>query len=227
MRIHTKLVFDRDGKLIHEEGFEYSGPVAECKKGRNPLSSAASTGENLGNTANQIAGQDQGIQSGYRNQSDAAVANQMNTNGGLSPLVAKQLANQQGLTAKAYSGQAQGALKGLTARGMSAAPTGMESSIRNTAINNAGQAETGNVGNAFGTQNELNQRGIQYLTGQQQLYNPLNAVEAGSQAVNATTNAGSALNKAGSTLGDIGSGLTTLAGLGGLKGLRTSVMGGK
>jgi hypothetical protein len=32
MRITTKAVFNLDGELIHWEGYEYSGPVEECKR---------------------------------------------------------------------------------------------------------------------------------------------------------------------------------------------------
>lgn len=87
-------------------------------------------------------------------------------------------------------------------RGMGSAPAGLTASIKNSAVNNAGNAETGAVGNAFETQNRLNNTA----------YNPaIEATNAVSNSVNAATGAGSALNKAGSTLGDIGSGLSGLA----------------
>lgn len=32
MRIHTKIVIGWDGKVLEEEGYDYYGPVAECKR---------------------------------------------------------------------------------------------------------------------------------------------------------------------------------------------------
>lgn len=33
MKIYTKIVLDSNGKIIEENSYEYSGPLAECKKG--------------------------------------------------------------------------------------------------------------------------------------------------------------------------------------------------
>ena len=164
------------------------------KKGRGALGNAASAGQTNTTDAQNIAGK-------ATNIADSEV----NTNGGLSPLVSKQLANEKGQIGKTYSTAAQAADRGLSMRGMGVAPSGLSASIKNSAINNEGQAETGAVGNAFGTQNELNNTA----------YNqPLKAIDTANGGVAATTNAGTALNKAGSTLGDIGSGLSGLAGIG-------------
>lgn len=164
------------------------------KKGRGALGNAASAGQTNTTDAQNIAGK-------ATNIADSEV----NTNGGLSPLVSKQLANEQGAIGKAYTGASQAAQRGLTQRGMGVAPSGLSASITNTGINNAGQAQTGAVGNAFGTQNQLNNSAYAQ---------PLNAINTANGGVSATTNAGTALNKAGSTLGDIGSGLSGLAGIG-------------
>lgn len=220
MRITTKATYASIEDFINGvqpaiwEGFEYDGPVALAKKGRNQLASASNAGVSNTSSAQDIAKQDQGIQKGYRNQSDQIANSQTNTNGGLSPLVAKQLANEQGMIGKTYANAAQGANKGLAERGMGVAPSGLSSSINNTAINNAGQAQTGMVGNAFGTQNQLNQGTLGYDVGQQQQYDPLRALHTANEGVEATTGAASALNKAGSTLGDIGSGLQQLTSIG-------------
>ena len=139
---------------------------------------AAQAAKGLGAVAQTYTGNQNQAYSTGNNIVDAG----LNTSGGLSPLVSKQLANEQGLTGKAFQGQAQAGLRGLTQRGMGAAPTGLESSIRNTAINNAGQAETGNIGQAFGRQNELNNQALNYEQGQQQIYNPVSAYGAESQA---------------------------------------------
>jgi len=165
------------------------------KKGRGTLGTAASGATGNIGTANNLEQQGQNIAN-----------SEINTSGGLSPLVSKQLANQTGAINKAYSDQAEAADRGLAQRGMGVAPSGMSASIKNTAINNAGQATTGAVGNAFGTQNTLNNTALSQ---------PLSALNAGTGAVNSAVGAGKALNTAGSTLGDIGSGLSGLAGIGG------------
>ncbi len=165
------------------------------KKGRGALGNAAQAGQ----TATQ-SGQ------GLVNQGENIANSEINTNGGLSPLVSKQLANEQGMIGKTYAAAGQAADRGLSQRGMGVAPSGLSASIKNTAINNAGQAETGATGSAFGTQNQLNNTA---------LAQPISALNATTGGINATTQAGSALNQAGSTLGDVGSGLSGLAGIGG------------
>lgn len=194
-------------------GFEHSGPIAELKKGRNQLTSASNAG--VANT-----GTAQGLEQQGQNIANSEIA----TQGNLSPLVSKQLANERGLIGNAYSGATQAAQRGLANRGMGAAPSGLQSSIANTAINNQGKAETEATGNAFGAQNQLNNTALNI---------PLAGVNAVNQGVGATTEAGTALNKAGSLAGDIGSGLGGLLGtatglnkLGGFSGIGRSVWKG-
>jgi hypothetical protein len=177
-----------------EEGFEYRGPLAECKKGREELKKSTDAGLADTKSAQDIAG-----------NADKIAASEVNTNGGLSPLVAKQLAGEQGMIGKTYADASRAADRGLSMRGMGVAPSGLSASIKNTGINNAGEAETGAVGNAFGMQNQLNNSAYTQ---------PLNALGVANGGVGASTNAATALNKAGSTLGDIGSGLSGLAGIG-------------
>ena len=87
---------------------------------------------------------------------------------------------------------------------MSAAPSGLQASITNSAINNAGQAKTGAIGNAFGTQNELNQTAL----------NPaISALGATTGATNAATGANTALSQMPSTGANVFSGLQGLAGM--------------
>jgi hypothetical protein len=88
---------------------------------------------------------------------------------------------------------------------MSAAPSGLQASITNSAVNNAGQAKTGAIGNAFGTQNELNQTAL----------NPaISALGATTGATNAATGANQALAAMPTTAGNIFSGLQGLGNLG-------------
>lgn len=181
---------DGNNPLIWE-GFEWRGPVVELKKGRGALNKAAgSAGQNVNNAQGTV------------NNTNAIAGSEVNTTGGLSPLVSKQLANEKAQIGQAYQGAAAAAKRGLAMRGMGVAPSGMDASVTNTSINNQGRAETGATGNAFATQNELNNTA----------YNPVIAAEnAETGAVNSETGAGSALNRAGSTVGDIGTGLSGLA----------------
>lgn len=165
------------------------------KKGRGALGNAAQAGQTATQSGQDLVGQGQKIAN-----------SEIDTSGGLSPLVAKQLANEHGMIGKTYSDASRAANRGLAMRGMGAAPTGLAASVTNTGINNAGQAQTGAVGNAFGVQNQLNNTA---------LAQPISALNATTNGVNATTGAATALNKAGSTLGDIGSGLSGLANIGG------------
>ena len=130
------------------------------------------------------------------------VANsEVNTSGGLSPLVGKQLANEEGQIGKAYQGATQAALRGNTQRGMGVGPSGLTASVENTGINNAGAARTGAIGNAFGTQNTLNNTAYAQ---------PISALNAENGSVNASTGANTALNNMPTTAGQIFSGLEGL-----------------
>jgi hypothetical protein len=73
--ISTKIVIDIEtGRVLEREGFFYSGPVAQLKKGRQQAEQAATGGVNLGNQASKIATQNQGIQQGYRAAGDTAAS---------------------------------------------------------------------------------------------------------------------------------------------------------
>jgi len=131
------------------------------------------------------------------------VANsEVNTSGGLSPLVGKQLANEEGQIGKAYQGATQAALRGNTQRGMGVGPSGLTASVENTGINNAGAARTGAIGNAFGTQNTLNNTAYAQ---------PISALNAENGSVNASTGANTALNNMPTTAGQIFGGLQGLS----------------
>ena len=155
------------------------------------------------NTVKQ-AGQGITTGQGLENQAQNIASQSINTSGGLSPLVSRQLANNEGQIQKSYASAAQGAQRGLAQRGMSAAPSGLQASITNSAVNNAGQAKTGAIGNAFGTQNELNQTAL----------NPaISALGATTGATNAATGANTALSQMPSTGANVFSGLQGLAGM--------------
>jgi hypothetical protein len=88
---------------------------------------------------------------------------------------------------------------------MGVAPSGLQASIQNSAINNAGQAKTGAIGNAFGTQNELNNTALSQ---------PISALNATTGGVNASTGASQALSNMPTFGGQVFSGLQGLAGTG-------------
>ena len=150
------------------------------------------------------AGQDVTTGQGLENQGQNIASSEINTSGGLSPLIAKQLAGNEAAIGKSYASAAQGAQRGLAQRGMSAAPSGLQASITNSAINNAGQAKTGAIGSAFGEQNMLNN---------QALAQPISALGATTGATNAATGANQALSNMPTLGGQIFSGLQGLGGM--------------
>ena len=155
------------------------------------------------NTVKQ-AGQDITTGQGLENQGQNIASSEINTSGGLSPLVSRQLANNEGQIQKSYASAAQGAQRGLAQRGMSTAPSGLQASITNSAINNAGQAKTGAIGSAFGEQNMLNN---------QALAQPISALGATTGATQAATGANQALSNMPTLGGQIFSGLQGLGGM--------------
>ena len=166
------------------------------------MSTAGNKGLATGATA---AGAALGTDAGTVGQAQNIASSEINTSGGLSPLVSKQLANEQGLIGKAYTTQAQAANRGLAQRGMGVAPSGLSASINNTAINNAGMQDTNAVGGAFGKQLELNNTAL----------NPVIAAEnAQTGAIGANTGANVAENQENTIGGDIGMGLSGLSSLG-------------
>ena len=153
------------------------------------------------NTVKQ-AGQGITTGQGLENQAQNIASQSINTSGGLSPLVSRQLANNEGQIQKSYASAAQGAQRGLAQRGMGVAPSGLQASITNSAINNAGQAKTGAIGSAFGEQNMLNN---------QALAQPISALGATTGATNAATGANQALSNMPTIGGQIFSGMQGLA----------------
>lgn len=147
---------------------------------------------------------------GLVNNATNVANSEVNTNGGLSPLVSKQLAGNEADISKAYTGATQAANRGLTQRGMGIGPSGLSASIENTGINNAGQAKTGAIGNAFSTQNTLNNTAYAQ---------PISALNAENGAINASSGANTAYANMPTTAGNIFSGLQGLTGMG------TSIIG--
>jgi len=85
---------------------------------------------------------------------------------------------------------------------MGVAPSGLQASFQNSQIQNAGAAKTGAIGNAFNTQQELNQTAL----------NPaISALGATTGATNAATGANQALSNMPTIGGQIFSGMQGLA----------------
>jgi hypothetical protein len=187
-------------------------PVSGGKKGRSAGNTATTGLNNLGAQAGGIATADQGIQSGYRGSADPFAKSLIPTaNGALSPYAASQFGQEKQQIGKTYNDLSQVGLKQLGNRGL-AAP-GSSASIINTDNANAGAATTGAYNTAM--QNTLGQglAGINYMQGQQQIYNPNQAIAAATGAYGGGIQGAKFLNGAGSTLGDIGAGLSGIAGL--------------
>lgn len=131
------------------------------------------------NAASNLAGQYQGLQSGYRKAGDTAASQlfTMPADGGLNPYLKQQFAREKEQIGKAYGDTVAAAQKGLTQRGMGVAPSGMNASLINTANRNAGEATTGAYGDAVNRQLGLGLEGVRYNQAQQQQYSPLNPLQ--------------------------------------------------
>lgn len=219
MRIYHTLTVDMNKPIgnglferISEDSFEYTGPVEAAKKGRPQTEEAANGANDIANSAKIESDKNRQLQLQYKGQSDPFGASLIpGANGALSPYASAQLDQDKRNIGKTYSDVAQTGLRGLAARGMGSAPTGMQSSIINTAGRNAGEAQTNAYENA--QKNTLNQglAGLQYSQGQQSLYDPTKLLSVGDQARGTAAQAGKLRNGMGSGLGDVGAGLGSLA----------------
>lgn len=213
MRITTLAVFDSSGALIQWEGYEYAGPVAEAKKGRETVDQAGKNQLALGKQAGDIATQDQAIQGGYRKDADTAAGNLLTvpTNGGLNPALARQFEEEKRQIGRTYNDTAEAGIRGIAQRGMGVAPTGLEASLRNTAGRNADEAETSAYSDLLGKQLGLGVKGVERQDQQQQVYDPTRPIGAAVGANTGAVDAGKTRNKMGSKLGDIFSGIGQVA----------------
>lgn len=208
----TKPIGNGRFAVIHEESFEYDGPVAEAKKGREATTQAANGANDAANQASHYAGVDRQSQMAYKGQSDPFAASLLpGANGALSSYSAAQLGQDKRNIAKTYGDISSVGLKSLAARGMGSAPTGMQASLINSAGRNAGEAQTNAYENA--QKNTLNQglAGLQYSQGQQQLYDPTKSLQTDIAGRSTAANAGALRNKMGSGFGDVMNGIGGLA----------------
>jgi len=163
------------------------------------------------NTAGNLAKSYTGLQNSYRGAGDAA-ANKLfalPSNGGLNPYLKEQFGQEKEQIGKAYGDTVAAAQKGLAARGMGVAPSGMSASLINSANRNAGEATTNAYGQQVNNQLGLGLQGVKYNQEQQQLYSPLPAIDEQMKGGQAETAMG-----ATSGFGNVMKGIGTAAKIG-------------
>lgn len=229
MRVTTKIVFDAAGNVLEHEWYEYDGPVAECKKGRETVEKAGQNANDLTALSTDYAKQNRQKQLGYADSVDPFAKSLVpDAGGGLSPYVKAQFDQQKRNIAKTYGDTAAVGLKSLQSRGMGGAPSGLTSSIYNTAGRNAGEAETNAYADAQGRTLGAGLEGVKALQGQEGVFDPNKDISSALGGTQAATNAGATRSQMGSTLGDIGAGLGAVAGIAtGVGGLGTALKGVK
>lgn len=220
MRVYRSFDIDIEtgavlAKRLYKGYAHYDGPVAKCKKGREGADKATAGANELGQRASNLSKADVGIQKGYAADADPFAKSLIpKGDGSLSPYAAGQYEQNKRQIGKTYADTAAVGLKGIAARGMGGSPTGLASSVYNTAGRNAGEADTNAYADAM--KNTLGQglEGIKYFQGQQELYDPTRAIAAGTGAYGTAGSVAAQRNKMGSTLGDIGQGIGTAAAIG-------------
>lgn len=206
MRVYTKTRYDRDYNIVEEVFYEYDGPVALAKKGRETVEDAAKKSGKLADTAQGWATENRAATTPF-NKSLIPSAS-----GELSPYVKAQLDKQKSDIAKTYGDIAQTGMRAAASRGFGSAPGGNIASIYNTAGRNAGEAERSAYADA---QNRTAQLG---LAGSE-LLDPNKPLQEATGATGQEGELGVARGKMGSGFSDV------LGGLGGLVNLGTSVLG--
>lgn len=209
MKYASLVVFDIEtGQKEFSVEYEYAGPVALAKKGRDVVDKAGKNANDLTDTATQYAKENRAKQLGYADTIDPfAKSTVPTTPGALSPYVKGQYDMQKRQIAKDYGDTAAVGLKSLQARGMGGAPSGLAASLYNTAGRNAGEAETNALADAQNRTLGAGLQGVGILQNQEQVFDPNKSVQTALEGTNAATNAGVARSKMGSTLGDIGAGI--------------------
>jgi hypothetical protein len=203
MRVYTRVEFEWNGEQyvpVHEEFYEYDGPVAQLKKGRDVVD------KNMKETQ-KYAGEAKGIQTGARNKAEGFVSGLESTKPGeLSPLAQAQYANDVDNIVDTHGKNMEVGLRMLKTRGMGSAPAGAVSSLVNSANEASGRDQTMAYRNAQGTTYGQGLEALRYRTAQQDMYNPLNAW-------NSSSNQAAQRSQMGSLMGDIGTGLKTGIGI--------------
>lgn len=228
MRVHTLTVLqlNDDGTYtpLIDVSYEYSGVVAECKKGRetveqNMKADQATAAQNRANSQAQ-----------YGN-ANALEQEEMGstTPGSLSPAASAQLAADRDNISRTYNGIRQTAFRTLGQRGFGSAPSGFALAAENGNDQGEAGANTGAYRNAqINTQNQR-QDAEHTAAGMSGTQGSL-----GNTASGESTTAAFDRSKMGSTLGDIGQGIGEAAGIAGdvmgmggmMKGIMPGMPGG-
>lgn len=208
MYYSTRAVFSiLTDELIARDRHFYLGPILECKKGREVVDAAGKGANALGKQASGIATQDQALQSGYRGDADPFAKSLIATKPGeLSSYAGSQYSSDKRMIDRNAEGNRQVGMRILGQRGFNGAP-GATASLLNTSARDTGAAQTEAYNRA--QQSTLGQglAGINYMQGQQQIYDPNKAIQAGTGAYGTGADAGFKRSQMGSTFGDIGKGL--------------------
>jgi hypothetical protein len=216
--INTKVVVDIEtGRVLEREGFFYSGPIAEAKKGRQQAEQAATGGVNLGNQASKIATADQPIQQGYRSAGDTAAKTYFSPPtdpSGLNQFNRSQFELDKSNIARTAQDSIAVGQRMLAQRGMQGSPGGM-SSLINTTNRTAADQDRQAYTDALSRQQQLGLAGIGYNQQQQQMYNPLNAIGTASGAFGQGSTSAAQRAGMGSWGSDVIGGISSLAGAAG------------
>lgn len=226
MRIHKKLVFSMVRNrlvLLHEEGFDYDGPIAECKgddTAKQSEQQQAAFNQNLMNIFNQQLGKQNQMMDFIRGKLQPMIDNP--TGYSDDALAAMRTGATEGI-ANQYADAQRAVQSKMATRGGDAAelPSGVNDQILSSLA--GGQAsDTANAQNSITMANEnLKQQNywaaINGLTGQEAMVNPLGfagAATSGSNAVAGLSQAVTSSEQSGwlnALAGGVGGGLTAWA----------------
>lgn len=203
MFIATRVIFDPETfKAIPIEGYEYEGPLAEAKKGREAMGDLTTQLQGLLKQYSGNGQQSYDTAQGLLKQDIGSSAP-----GSLTPAASAQLASDNDNIQRTYNGMRQTAMATAGQRGLGSAPSGFEKTTENSIAQGQGNASAGAYRNAqentqqqrnFATSGEMNLSGQQTGAG----------LGAGGEAITGAADQ----SKMGSTAGDILGGVAGVAG---------------
>lgn len=175
MRITTRATFDIEtGDLLHWEGIEnYTGPVAECKKGKKRKREEEQATKRLREQQERLAAEAETVQRENRLRAEPFVQSLESTEPGqLSPYSQATYASSLEDIIRTYRSLRESGLAALNRSGFGRAPSGFRASFESTAARGEQEAS----GRAFrGALQDTYGQGLQalgYRSGQQQFYDP-------------------------------------------------------
>lgn len=196
MKIYTVVQYEiiEGGVIVtHSESYEYSGPVEECKKGREREGRVGAADEARANTNDAYTAEQRAKAAPTLDSWDK----QSNPNG-LSNAASAQLADDQNNIANTYKGLRETAYGSLGQRGFGSAPSGFEKSISNGLDVGQENADTGAFRNAQKNTQSLQNQAVNARLGQANF-----GTQAAQSADNGASESAQAENKMGSTAGDV------------------------